>query len=121
MTKCASPEELLEFINKVREAGGSYPLEALMPGVPLDGTNCLLARNLDFNCAVYNTNTEQDQVIWCMWFGNEALRDRIAEKLNLGKTNLSQGSLDNIIFGVILPPEIGLVAEYFDQHKYPFS
>lgn len=45
-------EELLEFANKLREAGGADVIEAFMPSIPEDETACLLATALNFRCSV---------------------------------------------------------------------
>ncbi len=52
MTERASFEELLEFANKVRVAGGGKVIEALMPAIPRNPHACLVAKNLNFNCKI---------------------------------------------------------------------
>jgi hypothetical protein len=48
----ASRDEILEFCNKVREAGEGDVLDALLPGRPTVEHSCLIAVNLNFSCAV---------------------------------------------------------------------
>jgi len=48
----ATEEELLEFANKMREAGDAKPLEALMPSVPQDEKSCLIANAVNFRSTV---------------------------------------------------------------------
>lgn len=52
----ATEEELLEFANKLREAGQADVLEALIPSKPEDPTMCLLAQALNFSCLVNVTD-----------------------------------------------------------------
>lgn len=125
----ASFEELLDFANKVRAAGGGNPLSALMPAVPENENQCLIAKNLNFNCAVCGlsgmkdaeTGGEIDGSPWVMILDeDEALARNISEALGLRLvTKAIDGSLrpDKIVFewGVVLPPEIGQVAADFDE------
>lgn len=48
----ATPEEILAFANRVRAAGGAEVIEDLMPAVPTDARQCLIARNLNFDSAI---------------------------------------------------------------------
>lgn len=107
----ATLEEVKEFANKVREAGGANPLDALMPAVPQESYSCLIARNLNFNCSVAGTDKllptadDEDQTYWGMFIEDPEVRQKIADSLGLE------------IFGdaVILPEEIGDVAATFDN------
>lgn len=129
-TKRASFEELLEFANAVREAGGGNPLDALMPAVPEDQTQCLIAKNLNFNCVVngiggYHKNLDTGELVgsgfWGMWVESEEVRDNIAAALDLPRVN-SQAEYDDpddgrtvfYSYAVVLPEEIGQVASDFD-------
>jgi len=106
-------EELFEFANKVRAAGGGNPIDALMPAVPEDPTKCLIARNLNFNCAVDGTKDDR----WKMSLDDEAVRDRIAEALDLEVCDEYGEAEDEttLEFSVILPESIGQVASDFDE------
>lgn len=116
--KRASIEQTLEFANKVRVAGGGNPLTALMPAVPEDATECLVAKNLNFNCAVDTIVTnvgDGSRDTWVMHFEDKELRDRIADKLKLAKRNTRGFNADNGEYCIILPREIGQVAADFDH------
>jgi hypothetical protein len=110
----ATLEETLAFANAVREAGGGNPLDALMPAVPEDASQCLIAKNLNFNCQVDTWGGD-----WVMHLKDEALRDRIAEKLGLSIDNIVETEHYQADYMVVLPPEIGKVAEDFDNWELP--
>lgn len=48
----ASADELLEFVNKGRDAGGADILDALLPSLPSMPGACLIANALNFGCEV---------------------------------------------------------------------
>lgn len=48
----ATEQELLEFCNRVREAGGAEVLEALLPSRQGNANSCLIATSLNFGCSV---------------------------------------------------------------------
>lgn len=50
--ECLTEEELLEFANKIREAGGAELIEALLPSRPNDPSSCLIANALNFTSRV---------------------------------------------------------------------
>lgn len=102
----ATLDETLAFANAVREAGGGNPLDALMPAIPQDQHQCLIAKNLNFNCYV----TVYDKA-WGMYVEDKELALRIAN--NLGLT-MDMSRVFDGFFGVYLPPEIGEVASDFD-------
>lgn len=110
-TKRASLEELKKFANKVRKAGGGNPLDALMPAVPSDAHQCLIAKNLNFNCMVYPAIKGPGKS-WAMWT-DEATRDQIASKLKLKK--IDEDLMGERHYGVLLPAAIGQVADDFDS------
>jgi hypothetical protein len=128
MSERATFEELLEFANKVREAGGGNPLDALMPAVPEDPQQCLIAKNLNFNCHVMPLDVDGNAP-WCMILLNKDLRDRIADAMGLERTTqkvmpMSVGisiyvaalQPDRIeVYAVVLPDRIGQVASDFDE------
>ncbi len=99
----ASPEEVLEFCNRVRAAGGADPLPALLPGDPNNPNTCLVARNLNFDCRILPK--EFLSSTWKMYVNDAALAKRIANALDLEHE-------DN---AVTLPPKIGQVARDFDR------
>jgi hypothetical protein len=48
----ATSEELIEFVNRGRQAGGADVLDALLPSRPLQPHACLIANALNFGCEV---------------------------------------------------------------------
>lgn len=132
MAERATLNELLEFANKVRGAGGGNPLDALMPAVPQDSSQCLIAKNLNFNCKVHNGPAKGNEHIfegeypkhiadgdaWFMLVEDKALRDRIAEALDLPRISwheYSWRSEESTHYAVELPEAIGAVAAEFDK------
>lgn len=109
MSERASLEELIEFANKVREAGGGNPLDALMPSVPGDTQQCLIAKNLNFNCEVDGDGPNGE---WTMHVESAETAKDIADSLGL---ELHDPYEDDYFNTVILPPEIGEVARVFDS------
>lgn len=108
----ASLSELQDFANKVREAGGGEAIHALIPSVPQDPSQCLIARNLNFSSEVAPYYPPTSTVKrWAMWVKDEETRDKIAESLGLDKTE--RGGISST-FGVVLPGPIGQVAQDFD-------
>ena len=52
MTRRMPLDELLKVCNEVRTAGGGSLLDALLPAVPADEDQCIIAKNMNFNCEV---------------------------------------------------------------------
>lgn len=118
--KAANRSALLEFANKVREAGGGTPLAALMPALPANAHQCLIARSLNFSCAVrpepayprerFPSGAER----WIMDVEPEEKAVEIAKGAGLDlRYNEPLGRLV-----LLLPEEIGNAAHAFD-HKVP--
>jgi hypothetical protein len=63
----ATEAELLEFANKIREAGGANPLDALMPSTPSDSKACLIAQALNFSCVVRIDRARGASPPWRHW------------------------------------------------------
>jgi hypothetical protein len=57
----ATEEELLEFANKVRKAGGADVIEALLPSLKGAQSKCLIANALNFSCRVHGYDR------WSRW------------------------------------------------------
>lgn len=118
MPKRATLAELHIFANKVREAGGGNPIDALMPAVPQDSQQCLIAKNLNFNCEVKGTDgyawPDDD---WVMELTDKDVRDRIAAALDLptAERQASAWEVGDQFYAVRLPNEIGAVAQAFDN------
>lgn len=125
----ATLDELLDFANKVREAGGGNPIDALMPAVPEDSHQCLIARNLNFNCQVGGEGpADRDDDSWWMTLDSPETRDKIAEALGLESadwdltsweypSDVNQDAIEvhTRKYGVLLPERIAEVAIEFDR------
>lgn len=145
MPQTETPPELqhvLEFANKVRNAGGANPIDALMPSVPEDSSACLIARNLNFSCDVepisfLRAGTDIDNIdprahihgdAWGMFVEDEDVLERIAEATGLPVVHApvltwtyDEGSdvegsyaVDHLRSGIELPDELRDVAQSFD-------
>lgn len=108
----ATLEEVLEFANAVREAGGGNPIDALMPAVPGDADQCLIAKNLNFNCQVAGGPV---QGIWYMYISDHDIATRIAEKLELELDSAHRYRGYDNKSRIELPVRIGNVARDFDK------
>lgn len=108
----ATPEEIREFCNRVRVAGGADVLDALLPSIPDDPESCLIARNLNFHCEVNGDNNNYASASGTKWhmtiMENRPLAERIANELDLPVEHYSGDS------DISLPRSIGLAAEKFD-------
>jgi hypothetical protein len=116
----ASIEQVVNFANAVREAGGGSLIEELLPSVPEEPNSCLVANALNFDCDV-NSHAG----VWYMEIYESEKGIDIAEQLDLeydapkyldyvddetGKEHYAyEGGCE-----IYLPEEIGLVAEAFD-------
>lgn len=112
----ATEAELLDFANKVREAGGGNPIEALFPSTVGNSSACLIANALNFDCQVDAVHED----VWTMTIAdgpNEAERHRriraIAEATGC---KIWYVSADDPA-GIFLPPKIGNAAHAFDIAK----
>lgn len=78
----ADNEELLNFANQVREAGGAGILDALIPSYPQESEACLIAKALNFDCSI-----NDDLELWSkdeeysVLFGTKHLTSSISEDL----------------------------------------
>lgn len=131
----ASVAEVLEFCNKVREAGGANPLDALMPSVREEAGECLIARNLNFSCEVdwyhrdwlLNGDLPQekatviidafegqgwagDETWWYMKVDDLIRRHKIAKAMGLPMVSHPR---DGEV--IVLPARIGRNAQAFDR------
>ena len=116
----ATEEELLEFVNKARAAGGADILEALLPSKPEIASQCLIANGLNFGCTVSPINRPADlenddeyRFVWGMTLPpniSEDQIDSIAEALGLGRASRPSGRT----LGP-LPAHIGNAADAFDE------
>lgn len=113
-TDRASLDEVRDFANKVRKAGGGNPLDALMPAVPSDANQCLIAKNLNFNCAV---NKPDEDGPWMMHVDDEKIARNISEALDLELIYQSSAYYysNELAWALVLPDNIGAVAYDFDK------
>lgn len=83
----ASLEELKDFCNKVREAGGAELLDELLPALPTDATACLIAKALNFDSTVGGATSDHKdpsgRPLWAMTPPTEEIAKRISEALGL--------------------------------------
>lgn len=117
MSKRATLEEVKDFANRVRKAGGGNPLDALMPAVPQAMEECLIAKNLNFNCAVRPLTGYRydDAKGWVMRVNDRETRDKIAHSLQLNVAEDLGTNKYGPRFGIVLPEKYALVAIAFDK------
>lgn len=114
----ATEDELLDFANEVRTAAGGEILDALLPGYALDGANCLIANNVNFNSEVLPVNHRDYEIWpsgawrWAMIPSDPRVARKLAKALNLELYGGRRRSAS-----VILPEAIGNAARAFDEHK----
>lgn len=125
----ATEEELLEFANKVREAGGADVIDALLPSTPEDAHSCLIANALNFKCHVdgwsHPTITPSPKYKdgsskWAMYFPenmSEADRRKIIDAV---PGRAVKDTLTGHGICMLLPKHIGNAAEAFD-HRIAFT
>lgn len=115
--KRATLGELKQFADKVRAAGGGNPIDALIPAVPEDISQCLIARNLNFNCSVggWRPSSMEEHWdnpgAWWMSVDSEELARKIGKALRL-QVAYNESELQK--WGIKLPRRIAAVAEAFD-------
>src|ERR1044072_7373522 len=130
----ASREELFQFCNDVRHAGGGTMIHQLMPGITNEPKSCLIAENLNFDCYVVPLrepvtgqlvevgNGEVDMYgyplsRWAMYGVDNITALNIARDLGLrlvvGKGMMYSGGP---AIAIELPVEIGNAALAFDQN-----
>lgn len=120
-----SLEEVLEFCNKVRAAGGANPLDALLPAIPQQPNECLIALNLNFSCfvepggSIYFEDTDGSMINrWVMIIHDIEVAENIATELDLDFVTTGNNQVN--VGVILLPEEIGDVAYAFDKWiEYP--
>lgn len=129
----ATERELLNFANRVRDAGGADFLKKLLPAYPEQSTECLIARALNFHCEITpwapcnpdrdNGRFSDGSEKWIMipHHGNTEQSEKKARELapkislRLLKQRTSMRADDEPIkYGLQLPRHIGNAAEAFD-------
>lgn len=125
----ATEEELLEFANAVREAGGASPIEALIPSAPSVSNQCLIANALNFQSKVdiineWSVSEEYwDRIkpknfrehTWGMLVESDELAEKI--QLSVEGTSIVKPKYEEMYFSayVVLPAHIGNAAHAFDH------
>lgn len=125
----ATETELLEFANKMRAAGEGDFLDALMPSVPSDTNQCLIANALNFKCSVFGAPGDQEDShgdeLWAMYFPRNMAHARIRKIAEAVGCEVAEVTDRHDLQAhsrlcVVLPEEIGLVAKAFDHgHGWP--
>lgn len=126
----ATEQELLDFANKIRKAGGADILDALLPSIPTDPESCLIARALNFRSSVGPARFgyfKDGSDLWVMWpqqgdtTASNALARKLAKKLRMrvhvqtgDPCPLSVEDHASEIVGLRLPKHIGNAAWAFD-------
>lgn len=64
----ATEQELLDFANSIRRAGGANVLEALLPSEPGNSEECLIANALNFGCRVRPLLIGECMAMGCDWY-----------------------------------------------------
>lgn len=101
----ADETEVLDYCNKVRQAGGGEAIDALLPGHLSVSSSCMIARSLNFESTVYPIGNSKSGR-WVM----ETNSKEIAQKLidaDLGQRYTPTS--------IKLPKRIGLAAYAFDE------
>lgn len=123
----ATEEELLDFANKVRQAGGAAVLEALLPSLQSDSQQCLIANALNFGCEVDVPDIDNDiryrdgSLKWVMHFPetmSEYDRRRIIDAVPGRAIRCWDNSPfydKSTVLALLLPKHIGNAAAAFDH------
>lgn len=125
MSRVATLEEAKQFCNNVREAGGVDALDDLLPAIPEDPSQCLIAINVNFDSQVniYGTNKkgeydqlgyDQSESVWKMETDGESAK-LISEKLGLPITITTNRYDEGETHRVALPAKIGRLAQEYDR------
>lgn len=117
----ATEEELLEFANTVRKAGGANVLEALLPSRQGNSESCLIATALNFGCNIDSHGDSYPDGVgkWAMEFpahmSNERIKEIIAQVPGgrLIKSPFAEEGEKR--YAMLLPKHIGNAALAFDE------
>lgn len=123
VSEVATEEELLEFCNKVREAGGANVLEALLPSEVNMPSACLIANALNFGCSVRGFYKEGDKdnfhpdgdgsYLWGMYFPRNMTDEAIEKVAAAVDCRIDRGWDGERV--MVLPKHIGNAAAAFDS------
>jgi len=113
----ATETELLDFSNRVRQAGGGDALKALFPSTPSKSSACLIANALNFECRVSGSDlpgtpelTNAGVPVWFMQLPRE-VATKVAQALDL---TVYHSEFESQPSEVQLPQRIGNTALAFD-------
>jgi hypothetical protein len=118
----ATEEQMLEFANVVRAAGGANALEAFFPSEPENPKACLIANALNFKTSVQPL-WSREHYSWMMVFPKNMAKakvEAIAKAIqSLGYDDVSY-AFDHLVDGeqrkiIRLPKVIGNTADAFDN------
>ena len=130
----AGKEELLAYVNRIREAGGANALEALVPSIPGSQEACLIARALNFGCKVYvagGGDYKDGSRRWVMETPDNETTRRLAKGMRERTRWLDEDhelvvhrkpypeSGDRLV--MVLPKRIGNAAHAFDKRHPEFD
>lgn len=105
----ATEQELLDFANMIRKAGGTDILPALLPSIRSAPNECLIANALNFDCSVDSNGKN-----WYMCVSEDIGR-QIADNTDLRVLFEHSWELDAAAAFVQLPEHIGNAAYAFDR------
>jgi hypothetical protein len=125
LREVATEQELLDFVNRARAAGGADILEALLPSKPCEPQQCLIARGLNFSCYVATLSRDR----WGMYLPRNMSFEqakRIADGLECELLAVNGTAWaptiaaaiergDDIDLVIKLPIPIGNAADAFDE------
>ena len=116
----ATEQELLDFCNRVREAGGANILEELLPSIPGLGRECLIANALNFGCRVWPVRRRPDGLFseWQMQLPENITSEQaeaIAEAVGSPVVWPKPDQWGQEPPYVVLPEHIGNAAHAFDE------
>ncbi len=113
----ATEEELLEFCNRVREAGGADILEALLPSRPGNAHECLIANALNFGCSVRPVGEKRNGLFdkWKMDLPSNLTDEQAAAISEVVGSPVVGRRYSGVYRHVDLPPHIGNAAHAFDE------
>lgn len=111
----ATEDELLEFANRIRSAGGGDIIDGLLPSIPGEPEACLIANALNFSCEVSVTDepmTAEGGHVWYMSFTGVD-HDKAQAIADVAEAELHVDSFSGT-YAVHLPEHIGNAADAFD-------
>lgn len=118
LVEVATADELIEFVNIGRKAGGANILDALLPSTPVSPTACLIANALNFNCSVGVRYTDDRSTIhawpsgawqWIMILPPNMSREQSTKIVRAYELELVKAR------HMLLPEHIGNAARAFDE------